>query len=298
MKKTSKIGIGTVQFGVDYGISNSFGKTGEKEVSSIFKLANSVGINLIDTSPAYGNAEEVIGNTFICNKGMNVVTKTVRIESENLTQSKIRNVRESFITSLDKMKKDKVYGLIAHQGYDLCKPGYQYYTELFNDLKAKSIVTKVGASVYNKQELTKIIECCDIDLVQLPLNIFDQDFIESGFLELLKNRGIEIHVRSVFLQGLVFMDKVNLNSYFKPIVSTLDRFQDILNELNISALDASLAFVMNQECIDKVILGIQNIEQMEQIINSVNKNIHLPDVKELSLSGSDFVNPSCWKLGD
>lgn len=295
MTKFSKLGLGTVQFGTDYGVSNKMGITSQNEASSILALAKNLGIDLIDTSPAYGAAESVLG-AVLGDVNLDVVTKTVRIDSKIISKAHIENVKQSFYKSLRDMRKDSIYGLIAHQGYDLYKQGYEHYIEFFDELKEASLVKKIGASVYNKMELENVLSCCDIDMVQLPLSILDQDLLVSGYLDELQRRGIEVHVRSVFLQGLVFLNKNSLDPYFDPISSTLARFDDVLTECNISALDASLSYVMNAKSVNKVVLGIQNVEQLMQVANSISKNIKLPPVGHLSLSNTEFVNPSKWRL--
>ncbi|WP_435274816.1 aldo/keto reductase [Psychrobium sp. nBUS_13] len=298
MSLIGKLGLGTVQFGVDYGVSNKNGKVAGASVNEILKRAQSCGITTLDTSPAYGTAEDSLGKSQNINNSFDIVTKTLRVEGDSISDQDILNIESIFFKSLKKMNASSIYGLLAHNGLDLCKVGYQKYFDLFERLKSDGLVKKTGASVYNKLELESILKCGHLDIIQIPLNIFDQEMICNGYLDELKAGGVEIHVRSTFLQGLLLMPPSSINPYFAPIKNKLARYHKLLKEHQLTALEACLAFSLSHDCVDKVIIGITNDLELEEIVSAAATaaTISLPDFSNYSMSDSQFSNPSKWKL--
>lgn len=275
MRKINKIGLGTVQFGLDYGISNSSGKTANQEIEKILNYAKTVGINTLDTASAYGNAEEVIGTFEISH--FNIVSKFIN-----------GAVGEQYRQSLDKLKHSKLYGFLAHRPLELLND------TIWEDLlKLKyRINLKVGYSLNDLTELEQLLEKDRWpDLVQIPYNILDKRF-EKHF-KILKEKGCEIHSRSTFLQGLFFCDVKNLNPNFAPIKDYIVYLQKD-KQLAASLLNYSLS----NENIDKVIVGVNTFgqlkENVEQIKTSSFANIE-PYPTDVSLS---IIQPSKWKLNE
>src|SRR5690554_6438117 len=110
MNFISKIGVGTVQFGTKYGISNSYGQTSEKEVSTILELASQVGIDIIDTANGYGSSENVLGQNDLSN---------FKIVSKFLRQDPSQSVSKILFSSLKKLKTSSVYGYMSHRPMDV-----------------------------------------------------------------------------------------------------------------------------------------------------------------------------------
>ena len=194
------LAIGTAQFGLDYGISNSAGKVKLPEIKKIIKLASDSGIDTIDTAMAYGDSEELLGKCSLEN--FKIITKIGAIqESEN----RIENwILDEVHLSLKKLKLNNIYGLLLHRPNELIsKKGETLFYSIQN-LKKLGLVKKIGISIYSTDELVSILDSYDIDIVQLPLNIFNREAINNDILKILKSRDIEIHARSCFLQGLLF----------------------------------------------------------------------------------------------
>jgi aryl-alcohol dehydrogenase-like predicted oxidoreductase len=289
----NKIILGTVQFGTDYGISNKAGQPGVEEINEIISLASLNGIDTYDTAPAYGESEIILGQ--VLPKSSKIVTKTSNINSM-LKASEISDfLQSSFESSLNELNKDSIYGLLVHSADDLISSRGDHLYAWLKKIKSDSYVSKIGVSVYTADQIDFILDNYKIDIIQLPLNILDQRLIKSGHLKKLKDHNVEIHVRSVFLQGLLLMNYKTLPEYFSPYLNILNRFLKECKKRNLSALELSLGFVINQEEIDKVIVGVHGKEQLNEIITA--SSIYMPELERLSELASneiELINPSVW----
>jgi aryl-alcohol dehydrogenase-like predicted oxidoreductase len=293
-----KLGIGTAQFGLDYGISNSHGKTSPDEVENILRLASAHGVHFLDTAPSYGDSEEILGQVNSSEQILNIITKTPKLSISNNSKDNSKLLTDSFYQSLSRLQKSSIYGLIVHHAEDLiASDGDIIFQELLN-LKQSKLVNKIGISVYNAKQIDVILDKYAIDLIQVPINILDQRLLFSGHLDRLKNMGIEIHARSIFMQGLLLMNPNNLPVYFSSIKEHLKDFNYFLTKNKISMLQASLDFIKNVNTIDVAILGVENSQHLQQIIiaNQRQKIFSLSDFTKFALTDESILNPSQWRL--
>ena len=135
-----------------------------------------------------------------------------------------------------------------------------------------------------------------MDLVQLPVNILDQRLVDSGQLVKLKKYGIEVHARSVFLQGLLLMQSKDIPSWFEPIMGTLDAFHLEAKRRNISALQLALGFVQSIDMVDKVVIGVNTLKQMREIISAASIQVDTTELSSISINDPSFLNPANWKI--
>ena len=203
----SKIALGTVQFGIDYGINSENGQVQPEEVRSILNYAHSQNIDLLDTAPAYGNSEKVLGVANVQN--FKVVTKTRHFNNAKISNSDIGLLKKDFSCSLTDLRQESFYGELVHNASDLLKSGAEKLYDHLQELKQAEKIEKIGVSVYDYSQLQSILDNFDIDLVQLPFNILDRRMIDSGMLSTLRSSNTEVHARSVFLQGLLLMSEQN-----------------------------------------------------------------------------------------
>jgi len=287
----SKIALGTVQFGIDYGINSESGQVQPEEVRSILNYAHSQNIDLLDTAPVYGDSEKILGRANSSN--FKVVTKTRHFDSLKRNNNDIRLLNSDFYHSLEYLKQDSVYGVLMHNASDLLKPGAEKLFDQLQKLKQEEKITKIGVSVYDHSQLQAILEIFDIDLVQLPFNIIDKRLIDSGMLAKLKNRGIEVHARSVFLQGLLLMSERNRPDKFKRWGVLWKIWHEWLNDNQITALEAAIRYVISMTEISKVLVGVDTKDQLKEII--VSSNGVLPNIPtELYTNDVNLLNPSNW----
>jgi len=289
-----KLGLGTAQFGMPYGISNRLGQTTDEEVARILSLAAEKDIRVIDTAAGYGNSEEAIGRAVESSwPGFRIVTKTPQFRLPAISESEANLVESAFRESLGRLKRPTVYGLLIHYANDLLVPGSDTLWNRMQCLKTSGLVEKIGVSVYHPAEADDLIERRQLDLIQLPLNLLDQRFLKSGCLQKLQRLGVEIHVRSVLLQGLLLMNAHELGDYFNPVKPTLQLFQQFCQERRISRLEAALGFVCHLPQIASIICGVNNSGHLFQLIEAA-QHARSIDFSGFAFEDTRILTPSLW----
>jgi aryl-alcohol dehydrogenase-like predicted oxidoreductase len=271
-----KIGLGSVQFGLPYGISNNAGKTPKTEVGAILRLAIENGIQLIDTAFAYGDAENVLGENDL--SSFDIVSKFIPPQDG-------QTIAHQLQATLRSLHVDSIYGYLAHNPADVVRNPDQW-NELL-ELKEQKLVKKVGFSFNEPGEVFKVIDVgfCP-DLIQVPYNFLDRRF--EPFMIDLKLQGCEVHSRSAFLQGLFFSDTAKLSSFFdevKPVISSLQKTTKHLP-------GALLRFVIERPFIDKVIVGVNNAMQLKANLEMLSLAGDLP--RALNNISERILTPSRW----
>ena len=286
----SKLALGTVQFGIDYGI-NSGVKVETDEVSRIINYARNNGINLLDTAQLYGSSEKVLGDANT--QDFNVVSKTRGFDKEDITESIANFVISDLNQSLKLLKRNSLYALLVHHGEDLLRPGGEIIFNKLQILKDKGLVSKIGVSAYIDNQLINIIDRFDIDIIQLPMNILDRRLIDNGLLNKIYSKGIEIHTRSIFLQGLLLMNPKKRPKIFDRWSSLWKIWDEWLYDNKLSALEATLRYMISLPEISRVLVGVDNKDQLQNIIKALKGNI--PTIpKELSINDPHLLNPGNW----
>jgi aryl-alcohol dehydrogenase-like predicted oxidoreductase len=288
-----RLALGTAQFGLNYGVSNTSGQVAISEIKDILLEAKAHNIDTIDTAIAYGNCEEVLGNTGV--DGFNIITKLPPVP-EYLDDSDLW-VSNQIKSSLSRMKLNKISGVLLHRASDfLTKPEGKLFDSL-RKLKDNGIIDKIGVSIYNPSELDDLEKHgIEIDIVQSPFNIFDRRLESSGWLNKLRLAGVEIHTRSVFLQGLLLQSHSQRNGYFNSWSNHLNNFDEWVFETNQTALGASLNFQFSYDQITKIIIGVQSKPQLSEILRSNYEGFHHQIPKELEIDDPLLLNPQNWKL--
>ena len=290
-----KIGLGAVQFGIDYGVSNTYGKTTKIEVSQILQFAYDNGISVIDTATSYGNSENILGK-IITNDDWRFVTKIPHFSNNCFNNTHVNQLKESFNQSLLNLRKKNIYGLLLHSCDDLLKPGGKLIFREMERLREIGMVKKIGVSVYSSKQISAILGKFNIDLIQLPINIFDQHLFVDGWLEKLKNNDIEIHARSVFLQGLLLMPVGSIPPYFSPIREKIEVFSQSAKDLSLSKLELALGYVMGINEIDEIVVGVNTIEQLREIIEATQVKVNPMEFTDVSIDNPIYTNPSLWQI--
>lgn len=272
--KSSRIGLGTVQFGLPYGIANRTGQPDKATVRSVLDLALSNEISLLDTASAYGTAELVLGE--LGSEGFQIVSKYMPPESNV-------SIEEQLHSTLEILKHDTLYGYLSHRPQNLLKHPEQW--EVLNEQKSEGFIQKIGYSLNEPAELDQLLEVGMIpDLIQIPVNYFDRRFIP--YFETLKSHGTEIHARSAYLQGLFFLR--DFPQRFTPIAPVVRELQASISNLPA----ALLAHVLNYKHIDKVIIGVQNPAQLSDVLDTLDSAESLPEFSEQL--PDEILMPSKW----
>lgn len=291
-----KLALGTVQFGLNYGISNKEGKTPFEEVVKIMKYAESVGIEILDTAAAYGESEKVIGEATKNNKKFKIITKIPPFQSDKISDKEVQQLETIIQNSLNKLKRDKVYGIMFHNVNDLFKEnGKRLYYKLV-ELKSMNLVEKIGFSVYDGKEIDRLCELFPFDIIQLPINVLDQRLLKSSHLAKLKEVGVEVYARSIFLQGLLLMDLENVPKYFEPIIPLLREYHEMLHKNDMTLLDGAIDFAKNISEIDYLVVGVNNLEQLIEIKKSFECERKIViDYTRYACFDTNFIDPRKWK---
>jgi len=281
-----KIALGTVQWGLDYGIANTYGIPSDEALKSIFALANKNGIDLFDTAVQYGEAERRVGQ--FSNPEHRIITKIGNFTPQNSLKIQLEN-------SFKHIKREKIYGCLFHDIEELTKNN-DLWTELL-EYKAAGKISKMGYSLYEPQELLDLLEAgLHPDLIQLPYSILDRKF--EPYFEQLKSLGTEIHIRSVFLQGLYFKSIEALSSKFNDLKGTLKEVEEIATEFGLTKVELALNYVLKNEYVDYAVIGVEQSSQLKEIINAskidFSKTIE-ERLNALSVENPTLLNPSNWK---
>lgn len=275
-----KLVLGTVQFGCQYGI-NSVGRPDEKAVGRILEFAAQNGLTTLDTSAAYGNAEEVLGKVIPQIKGdFRIVSKYP--ESDRVVEMVLEQ-------TLQTLGVAEIYGYLLHH-FSV----YQNQPVVWEDfcrLKEEGKVKKIGFSLYSPAELEILLTReVPFDLLQFPYNLFDRQF--EPYFPLLKDRGVEIHVRSTFLQGLFFKDRETLPVKLKPLVKYLRQLDDYAMRTGMTVPEIALNYNLQNPFVDGVLIGVDTVEQLQNNIRSISdKKVEL----SIEVEEKELLNPVNWK---
>ncbi len=294
-----EFGIGTAQFGMDYGISNAGGQTPLEEVEAILNVASLSGIEVLDTAFGYGESEDSLGNVSTGVDGFKIIAKTVLINKNSILEEDVKKLEYSFKESLARLKVKSVYGLLIHNANDLLVEGGRKLFAAMKELKEEGFVQKIGLSAYYPEELDNACNLYDIDIVQFPLNILDQRMVTSGQLKKLKSDGIEVHTRSLFLQGLLLMEVERLNLFFEPLKPLLKRLRDYMNKNSVTPLEAAFAFIRLFEEVDCVVIGVNNQKQLKSNLEILKNGASLSsklDFSSFAIEDPLYLDPSKWEL--
>jgi aryl-alcohol dehydrogenase-like predicted oxidoreductase len=289
-----KIALGTAQFGLDYGISNKFGRTSFPEMTEILAYAYSCGVNFLDTAVEYGTSEENIGK-YLKNchdEKWNVVSKLPKLENGP-------TVEVEFDRHFS-MSKSRLGNFLDTY---LCHDVQQFLTckavrDKFHKLLENESIRKIGVSIYTEQDIIDVLNLGGIDVIQVPISILDHRLIKSGTLKRIKACDIEIHARSIFLQGLFFLNNGELKSRFPDVVTPLNHLRNIANHHNLTLSELAMHFVDSLPEVDRIIVGVNTLQQLKTNLESYRKPYHR-DITGGILDSIDYrneeiLNPSLW----
>lgn len=283
-----KLAIGTAQFGFDYGISNRSGQVSRVEAEKILEMARALGINTLDTAADYGQSEQRLGDLGV--RDFLLVTKLPG--KRDLSQANRDWVSACVTESLKKLSAPSLHGLLLHCPEQLQAENLDEFLEAVEREKKHGRVSKFGVSVYEPIEIERVTALVNLDIVQAPLNIFDRRLLESGWIQKLYEKGVEIHVRSVFLQGLLLMNRHELPENFSPWRSLFEQWYLWLAQENLSPVEGCLAAVDDFR-VSRILIGVENAMQLRQIAKA-SQRTKLRELPQLSCEDRNLINPFNW----
>jgi aryl-alcohol dehydrogenase-like predicted oxidoreductase len=284
-----RLALGTVQFGLDYGVANRDGMVSQDEASRILRFAMERGIDTLDTAAAYGDSESVLGAVNV--HGWRIVSKLPPVVPDGTSVAEW--AVDSVNRTLARLGQRNLYGLLLHRPAQLLeKNGEALYLAL-QRLKQEGIVSKIGVSIYGPDDLDTLCRHFDLDLVQAPFSVVDRRLISSGWMRRLKERGVELHARSAFLQGLLLMRAQDRGERFSRWQALWRDWDAWLAESRVSATEACIRYALSHGEIEKVVVGVQSKEQLAEIVSASERGgLDVP--AHLSADSEDLLNPGRW----
>lgn len=297
MSSVHKIALGTVQWGLAYGIANQTGRPDAAQIGAMLMEARERGIAFLDTARAYGEAERILGEFRAVSGSLRVFTKTPPLRADFLTDRHVRSVSRAFRESLKRLHREHVDGLLVHNADNLLIPGGERLWALLQALKAEQRVGKIGVSVYHPEQLSKTLDRFRVDVAQLPFNIYDQRFAQTGVLGALKKLGVEVHSRSTFLQGLLLLIPKKLPRHFECIREHQMRLHRNVANTGQTLVASALRFSLNQGDIDYVVVGCEILSQLREILDAAETDdTEMVDLTAFALSDEEILDPSRWSV--
>ena len=289
VRNAERLALGTAQFGLNYGVANLTGQVHSAEIDSILSCARRAGIDTVDTAMAYGSSEENLGQSTIQN--YKVITKLPPLPygEENIGKW----VNDQVKNSLGRLKIGALEGLLLHRSSDLCGLKGDQLNEALQGLKQQKLVKKIGVSIYDPLELEALIGKRHIDLVQAPFNVVDRRILTSGWMRRLHDLGVELHIRSIFLQGLLLSEELQQEPRFLKWSELWLNWAGWLREQPLSPLQACLGFALSHNEITKIVVGLDTRIQLAEILGALQTGkLYLPDC--LTSTDLDLILPSRW----
>lgn len=287
----SKLALGTVQFGLDYGISNKTGRVNDDHIKKILLLAKKENIDVIDTAISYGSSEKAIGKAGITD--FKFITKLPDIPKNCSNIDKW--IEENVKSSITKLGINYFEGILIHNTNNLLNEKRNELIKSLKKIKTIGLVKKIGISIYDPKEYERLIKIMRFDIVQAPLNIIDRRLVTSGLLSKLCSEGVEIHVRSIFLQGLLLMKRDSIPSYFDSWVNIWDRWELELTKNDLNPIELCLSYPRSLPEIDKIIVGVENAMQLNEIIQKSKIKINDFDTSFMISNDLKLINPYNWR---
>ena len=285
----SRLALGTAQFGLPYGISNQGGQVGGEEAAAIVRRAWAMGLDTLDTAIAYGESEQRLGDIGVGR--WQVVSKLPALPE--FCTDVVGWVEGAVASSLERLRIPRLRGLLVHHSLQLFGPQGEALHRALVALKKEGRVEKVGVSIYDPAELDALLPRFHLDLVQAPFNVLDRRLATSGWLARLHGSGIEVHTRSVFLQGLLLMDPLKRPVAFdrwRPLWEIWHRW---LDDRGLTPVQGCMGFALSRSEIARVIVGVDTVAHLREIVNAAQTpSVPVPDA--LITEDLHLLNPSNW----
>tara|TARA_B110000003_G_C16617586_1_gene521872 strand:- start:229 stop:1101 length:873 start_codon:yes stop_codon:yes gene_type:complete len=289
MKSIDKVILGTAQFGQDYGVNNKVGKPSLNDAIELLNYAYKCGIRTLDTAEAYGNAHKIIGKYHLLNPNskFNIISK---FSNNNET-----DLIEKIFLFIKELKIDKFKSILFHS-FESYKTNLTKIEILRKNKQFNDKVISIGVSIYTNDEFEDLINDKLVDLVQIPFNLLDNFTYKSNLIKKAKDNGIEIHVRSVFLQGLFFKES-SQNSISKSLETEINIIKKIALDLNIPLNVLAMNYCLQQDSIDNVLIGVDCKAQLQKNLSGISKIIpkkYINQINAIEIKNRDLLNPSLW----
>ena len=290
----NKIVIGTANFNSNYGFEKT--QVSEKNIKKIIIFAKKNGIQTFDTAIDYSIPKNFF--QFKNQRNFKIITK-FNIPKTN-SKKFIKNFENNILHHINYIGINNLEGLLFHNTQDIKNKNFNHLINAIKLLKKKKIIKKFGFSVYNPNEINLIIKKVKPDIIQAPLNLFDQRILNQGYLNILKKKKIEIHIRSIFLQGTLVspINQIIKSKLPFKLLQKISHLEKFCKKNNVTRLEICSDFINKIKKIDKIIIGTKNDSQLKKIVylfkNQKKKKLSLnyDQFQELNIK---IIDPRKWK---
>jgi aryl-alcohol dehydrogenase-like predicted oxidoreductase/RimJ/RimL family protein N-acetyltransferase len=261
LNQNHNLALGTVQFGMNYGIANQAGRVPPEEVKKILAFAGEQGIDTLDTATGYGESERVLGMSPL--ERWKVITKigSVPIKCDDINSW----IFDQIHGSLGRLGISALHGLLLHNPGQLLEPFGNQIISALKEAQQRGLIRHFGVSIYDPAELDQLTRVCEPTIVQAPFSILDRRMIESGWLDRLSGMNVEVHVRSIYLQGLLLMNGAERPQRFERWNPLWSAWRDWLQEAALTPLQACTRYALSFPQISKVFVGTDRLRQLMDI---------------------------------
>ncbi len=284
----SRIALGTVQFGMVYGIANAAGKqVSRDEAAEILRYAHRAGIRALDTAAAYGESETVLGEIGVSD--WSITSKLPAMPEGADPESWVTSSAEQ---SIRRLGVRKLHAMLLHNPAQLLDANGERLYRALARLKEQNLVSRIGVSVIRAEDARNLFARFGLEVFQSAMNVFDRRLATSGALDVLKHGGAEVQIRSIFLQGLLLMAPESRPEKFRRFASVWSGWDNWLGQQGMSALSACLAFALQIPGADRIVLGVDSLGHLKEIIAAVPS--HTLDIPA-SLASADEALLDPWR---
>lgn len=285
-----RICIGTAQFGMNYGISNSSGKTPKKEVFKILDFAQKNQITWLDTAENYGNSQTVLGEYLKYNPGVFCVQSKISSETQDVT----KNIERT----LNDLQIDYLHSYLFHS-FNQFRINQNNIREKLLNLKNKGYCKTLGVSIYNNEEGTDKELLDFADEVQLPFNLLDNYNQRKNLIQLLKDNKVKIQTRSIFLQGLVLLSTDSVPKHLKGATEIIRQLEIIASRQKLTKSQLALAYGFSYSFAHKILIGVETLNQFEENLLFIKRlkdigNEFIHEIEALQITETELLDPSKW----
>jgi aryl-alcohol dehydrogenase-like predicted oxidoreductase len=279
--------LGTAQFGLAYGLNNQAGQPSTKAVAEVLNAAQAAGLTLLDTAAAYGNSEARLGELAGDSPAFELITK--------LPAGPPAQVAQQLAASLGRLQRAKLYGVLFHAFKPLQDEPAAW--QALQAARAAGQVARIGVSLYHPHEAEWLLaEGYDLDLVQVPYNVFDQRF--AAVLPRLAARGVEVHVRSAFLQGLLLREPAALPAFFRPLAPKLTQLRALAAKADVPLPALLLLFAAYAPGVARAVVGVDSVDNLTENLAAAQyasaAEALRPALLALAESTDTFILPYTW----
>jgi|APSaa5957512535_1039671.scaffolds.fasta_scaffold21482_3 uncharacterized protein len=289
MPRESRLVLGTVNFGMDYGYLGGASRLTKATAFRIMQHSVAENIHYFDTAQDYGESEEILGQYIGSNQApqLNVITK---FRADKCNGNPVPE-------SLRKLNVRQIYAVLFHDFTDYLRHPKSF--RKLQEYQSVGQVKKIGFSLYLPRDLEQLLNSkIPFEIVQVPYSIFDRRF--DPYFSELKERDVEIHVRSIFLNGLFFHDPAMLSDHFNSVKGALKELKSLSRELQATRSSLCLNFVYQHELIDKLVVGVRTVDELITNVGAISPPLELPCFKEVldgfACNDQSILHPHEWRV--